>query len=80
MKKFIVLLREPDGRSVRHSGAEITLRCTHWNNWLSKYEERGSLEGGSGLTLNGRVIKAKGKPSVMKFIKPEWKSSVVFYY
>lgn len=60
MKKFIVLFREPDGRTVRHFGAEVKLHRAHWQNWFSVGEEKGYLGEGSGLTLNGRVIRGNG--------------------
>jgi hypothetical protein len=60
MKKFIVLLRERDGRTVKHSDEETKAHQENWKNWFSIWGQRGKLNGGSGLTLNGRLIQGKG--------------------
>ncbi|MEJ7683371.1 MAG: hypothetical protein WKG06_37035 [Segetibacter sp.] len=59
MKKFIVLFREPDGRTIKHSEEETTLHQDNWKNWLSLWSQKGKLSGGSSLTLEGRLIKGK---------------------
>lgn len=61
MKKFIVLFREPDGRKVEHDDNEIKKHKENWKDWFSIWGQRGNLDGGSGLTLNGRLIKDYGK-------------------
>ena len=61
MKKFIVLFREPDGRKVEHDDNEIKRHQEHWKEWFSIWKQKGNLNGGSGLTLNGRLIKDYGK-------------------
>jgi hypothetical protein len=61
MKKFIVLFREPDGRTIQHSDDEIKVHQENWKNWFSIWGQKGKLEGGSGLTLEGRIIKDNGK-------------------
>ena len=60
MKKFIVLFREPDGRKIEHSNDEIKAHQENWKNWFSRWGQQGKVLGGSGLTLNGRLIKGKG--------------------
>lgn len=61
MKKFIVLFREPDGRKVEHDDNEIKKHKENWKDWFSFWGQKGHLNGGSGLTLNGRLIKDYGK-------------------
>ena len=61
MKKFIVLFREPDGRTQTHSDSDIKAHQENWKNWFSLWGKNGKLNGGSGLTLNGRIIKDGGK-------------------
>lgn len=60
MKKFIVLFREPDGRTVQHAEDDIKRHGQHWAEWFSTWGQKGHLNGGSGLTLNGRTIKGAG--------------------
>jgi hypothetical protein len=60
MKKFIVLFREPDGRTITHSDTAIKAHQENWKNWFSTWGQKGKLSGGSGLTLNGRIIKGNG--------------------
>ena len=61
MKKFIILFREPDGRTLTHSESETKAHQENWKNWFSTWGQKGKLSGGSGLTLNGRIIKDYGK-------------------
>ena len=60
MRIFIVLFREPDGRAFKHSDDDIKKHQDNWKNWFSLWGQKGNLGGGSGLTLNGRLIKGKG--------------------
>ena len=60
MKKFIVLFREPDGRTTKRSDRAIRAHEKNWKNWFSTWGQKGKLSGGSGLTLNGRIIKGYG--------------------
>lgn len=60
MKKFIALFREPDGRTQPHSEAEISQHQENWKNWFARWGQQGKLNGGSGLTLNGRILKGNG--------------------
>ncbi|MFP7658141.1 YciI family protein [Chryseobacterium proteolyticum] len=60
MKKFIVLFREPDGRTIQHPNDDIKAHQENWKNWFSTWGQKGKLEGGSGLTLEGRMIKDNG--------------------
>ena len=57
MKKFIVLFREPDGRVEPHTEDEIKRHQLNWKNWFEKWGQEGKLDGGSGLTLKGKIIK-----------------------
>lgn len=60
MKKFIAIFREPDGRTAEHNGEAVKKHQENWKNWLSIWGQKGNLNGGSGLTLNGRLIKGNG--------------------
>lgn len=60
MKNFIVLFREPDGRTNSHSDIEIEGHQDNWKAWFEKWGKAGRLSGGSGLTLNGKIIKGTG--------------------
>ena len=62
MKNYIVLFREPDGRTEPHSEADISRHQQSWKAWLADWGARGNLAGGSGLTLDGKLIK-EGKVS-----------------
>lgn len=57
MKNYLVLFREPDGRTEKHSDEEISAHQASWKRWMETYGKAGNLAGGSGLTLNGRIIK-----------------------
>ena len=60
MKNYLVLFREPDGRTQAHSEVDISRHRQNWKEWMSRWG--GNLAGGSGLALNGRLIK-EGKVS-----------------
>lgn len=60
MKNFLVIFREPDGRKKEHSKLEIEDHQQHWKSWFEKWKPEGILKGGSGLTLNGKIIKPPG--------------------
>lgn len=57
MIKFIILVREPDGRADAQSAAEAQVHRANWNKWFEKYGKSGSFLGGSALSLNGKIIK-----------------------
>lgn len=57
MKNYLVLFREPDGRTGQHSDEEISAHQANWKSWMEAYGKAGNLAGGSSLTLTGRVIK-----------------------
>jgi hypothetical protein len=61
MKKFIVLFREPDGRKIQHTDDEVQRHQTNWRSWLSNWGQKGNLNGGSGLTLEGRLVSGSGE-------------------
>lgn len=56
MKNYIVIFREPDGRLDAHTEAEIAAHRENWGRWFAEWGAKGKLAGGSGLTLNGRII------------------------
>lgn len=60
MKNYIVIFREPDGRTVEHTADEISQHQANWKSWFDKWGKEGRLNGGSGLTLNGRILKGDG--------------------
>lgn len=57
MKNFLVLFREPDGRTESHTAEEISRHQANWKWWFEKWGKAGNLAGGSGLTLNGVMMK-----------------------
>ena len=57
MIKFIILVREPDGRADKQSPEEAQAHRANWNKWFEKYGKSGNFLGGSALSLNGRMIK-----------------------
>lgn len=57
MKNFIVLFREPDGRTGKHSEENIQRHQHNWKVWFNKWSEAGNLTGGNSLTMNGKLIK-----------------------
>lgn len=57
MKNYLVLFREPDGRTQPHSEADISRHRQNWKVWFERWGAKGHLAGGSGLTLDGRLIK-----------------------
>ena len=59
MKRFIILVREPDGRQDYHTEDEIKTHRANWNKWFEKYGKSGSFSGGSSLSLNGKLIKGR---------------------
>jgi len=60
MKNFIVIFRELDGRIEQHTPEAIEQHQQNWKTWLEKWGGAGHLNGGSGLTLNGKIM--KGSP------------------
>ncbi|MEE1944460.1 YciI family protein [Pedobacter sp. KR3-3] len=56
MPNFIVIFREPDGRTLPHTEEEISQHQQNWKNWFEKWGKTGNLQGGSGLSLNGKLI------------------------
>ncbi|WP_426294880.1 YciI family protein [Dyadobacter endophyticus] len=57
MKNYIVIFREPDGRQGTHTEEEIAAHRENWAKWFAEWGAKGKLAGGSGLTLNGRIIR-----------------------
>jgi len=57
MKDFLVLFREPDGRTEPHPEEDVKKHQAHWREWMLFATEQGKLTGGKALTLNGKVIR-----------------------
>ncbi|ANH81557.1 hypothetical protein A8C56_11755 [Niabella ginsenosidivorans] len=58
--KYIVLFREPDGRKEQHTPEAIQQHQENWKQWMDELISKGTINGGSGLTLNGRMIAPDG--------------------
>jgi hypothetical protein len=61
MKNFIVIFREPDGRTKPHSDEDVARHKKNWEQWFAEWGPKGNLAGGSGLTLNGNIIGLDGQ-------------------
>jgi len=61
MERYIVIIREPDGRTEEHSPEEIQQHRQHWNAWFEKWTPTGKFTGGSALSLKGNIL--KGDPA-----------------
>jgi len=57
MERYIILVREPDGRAGTPTEEETKAHRANWNKWFEKYRPTGTLQGGSALSLNGKMIK-----------------------
>jgi hypothetical protein len=57
MERYLILVREPDGRSHTPAEEEAKIHRANWNKWLEKYRKTGNLQGGSALSLNGKMLK-----------------------
>ncbi|WP_300599383.1 YciI family protein [Niabella sp.] len=67
MKKFIALFREPDGRTEQHTEDAIKKHRQNWAAWMERWQQQ--ISGGSGLTLDGRILKdpqAGATPGIYK--------------
>ena len=64
MKNFLVLFREPDGRSGEHTEEAIRQHQENWKEWWGRWAKEGKLAGGTGLTLNGITVMGKEGPLV----------------
>lgn len=54
---FLVLCREPDGRTDTHTPEDIAQHRLNWKNWMDKLIAGKNWGGGQPLTLTGKVIK-----------------------
>jgi hypothetical protein len=61
MKNYLVLFREPDGRTEPHAQEDIAKHRDNWKRWFDEYGAKGNLAGGSGLTLEGWMISEDGQ-------------------
>jgi hypothetical protein len=61
MKNYIVLFREPDGRTEPHPQEDIARHQANWKRWFEEWGARGKLAGGSGLTLEGWIVSQEGE-------------------
>jgi len=57
MTKYIILVREPDGRADQPTEEQQKTHRANWNKWFEKYGKAGNFLGGSALSLNGKMIK-----------------------
>ena len=57
MKTYLVLFREPDGRAQPHPEADIARHRANWKTWLEEWSGKDHIAGGSGLTLEGSIIR-----------------------
>jgi hypothetical protein len=60
MTKYIILVREPDGRADKPTEEQQNTHRANWNKWFEKYGKTGNFLGGSALSLNGKMIKGPG--------------------
>jgi len=66
MKRFLVLFREPDGRTIPHSQADILKHREDWRKWLSLLTSKGIGVDGNALTLNGIQIEPEQNGNIVK--------------
>lgn len=64
MTDFLVLFREPDGRTDRHEAEFTQQHQRHWQVWLAQHGQRDTLLGGQSLTLNGQVLRTADGPAL----------------
>lgn len=57
MTKYIILVREPDGRADQLTEKRQSAHRANWNKWFEKHGPTGNFLGGSALSLNGKMIK-----------------------
>lgn len=63
MNDFLVLFREPDGRTAEHTDEDTRQHQLNWKNWLEYYGKQGNLAGGKALALKGKVIRGSQHPT-----------------
>ncbi|SDM55246.1 YciI family protein [Siphonobacter aquaeclarae] len=63
MKTFLILFREPDGRTDEHSEAFTQTHQQHWQTWLQALRASEKLVHGGSLTMDGKVIKDPSLPA-----------------
>lgn len=61
MKDFLILFREPDGRTDQHSDEDNFTHQSKVKGWMESLVKNGNLTGGRALSLNGKVIDTKGQ-------------------
>ena len=69
MKSFLVLFREPDGRTGKHTEEAIRKHQENWKDWWGRWAKDGQLAGGTGLTLNGIMVMSKDGPLIKEVHK-----------
>ena len=57
MKTYLMLIREPDGRATIPSADETRQHQLDWKAWIENLLANGHWEGGSSLTLAGKVMR-----------------------
>lgn len=58
---FLVLCREPDGRTDTHAPEVLAQHRLSWKNWMDKLIAGNNWGGGQPLTLTGKVIDSDRK-------------------
>lgn len=61
MKDFLLLFREPDGRTTPHDPEFTARHQQHWKDWMAPLIANGQLAGGKPLTLNGKIVDTSGQ-------------------
>jgi hypothetical protein len=61
MKDFMVIFREPDGRTDVHSEEENREHQLKVRGWMDSLIKSGNLSGGRALSLNGKIIAPDGQ-------------------
>lgn len=61
MKDFMVIFREPDGRTDVHSEDDNQSHQLKVKGWMDSLIKSGNLSGGRALTLNGKIIDTNGQ-------------------
>lgn len=60
MKDYLLLIREPDGRTEPHDPGFAGRHQEHWKDWIGRMLADNRLSGGKSLTLEGRIIRPDG--------------------
>ena len=61
MTEYLIIFREPDGRTEVHPEDEYKVHQQHWKIWIDNLLKENRLTRGNALSLNGKVIKEGGE-------------------